>query len=76
MEKFNLQVNSSGAWRNVLVRMTKEQMQQVEEQISSIAAIAGEGHKWRIVVAGLDEVIAYCQAPDYRWQAPNRTRSK
>ncbi len=72
MDKFNLQVNSSGAWRNVLVSMTKEQMQQVEERIASIAAIAGENHKWRIVVAGLDEVIAYCLAPDYQWQAPKR----
>ncbi|WP_195742029.1 hypothetical protein [Methylobacillus flagellatus] len=75
MDKFNLQVNSSGAWRNVLVSMTKEQMQQLEEHSAAIAAIAGESHKWRIVVAGLDEVIAYCQAPDYQWQAPKRGRA-
>lgn len=79
MATFNLQVNSSGAWRNVLVRMTKEQIQQVEEHVAAIAAIAGESYKWRVVTPETKWsptiVISHLLAPDYQWQVPNRARS-
>lgn len=45
MGKYILQVNSSGAWRNVLVGMTEDQMQEIKVHAASLAAIVGNTHK-------------------------------
>lgn len=66
---FILQVNDSGAWRNV-VKGNKEQMQDMEHHASVIARIAGDRYKWRIIEAALARVVGYCCAPDYVWTPP------
>jgi len=69
---FTLQVNDSGAWRNV-VKGTKEQMQEIEHHASVIAAIAGKRYKWRIIRTALGDVIGYCTAPGFVWVPPKKT---
>jgi|WetSurMetagenome_2_1015567.scaffolds.fasta_scaffold96764_4 hypothetical protein len=66
---FTLQVNDSGAWRNV-VKGTKEQMQDIEQPAANMARIAGKRYKWRIIHTALGDVIGYCNAPDYVWSPP------
>lgn len=68
---FTLQVNDSGAWRNV-VKGTKEQMQDIEHHASVIAEIAGKRYKWRIIHAALGDVVGYCSAPDFTWAPPKQ----
>lgn len=68
---FTLQVNDSGAWRNV-VKGTKEQMQEIEQPASVIARIMGGRIKMRIIYAALDDVVGYCQAPDFIWTPPRK----
>ena len=63
---FALQVNDSGAWRNV-VKGTKEQMHDIEHHAAMIASIMGKGHKWRIIDAPFGKVIGYCNAPEFVW---------
>ena len=70
---FTLQVNDSGAWRNV-VKGTKEQMQDIEQPVINLARIAGARYKWRIIHAALGDVIGYCHAPDFVWAPPNHSR--
>ena len=65
---FTLQVNDSGAWRNV-VKGDKEQMQDIEHHVSVIARIMGRRYKWRIIDSAFSEVIGYCDAPDFTWRA-------
>jgi len=67
---FTLQVNDSGAWRNV-VKGNADQLTRIEPHIEAIALIAGQRVSWRIVDAAFN-VIGYCQAPDYIWHQPKR----
>ncbi|HAF43454.1 MAG TPA: hypothetical protein DCK83_00535 [Gallionellaceae bacterium] len=64
--KFTLQVNDSGAWRNVL-RGTSVQLMDIENQVAIIASVMGKGYKWRIIDAAMGDVIGYCNAPDFIW---------
>lgn len=64
---FTLQVNDSGAWRNV-VKGNKEQMQDIEHHAAIIARISGKSYKWRIIDAALNDVIGYCNAPNFTWK--------
>jgi hypothetical protein len=66
---FTLQVNDSGAWRNV-VKVTKEEMQEIEKPASDIARIMGNRSKWRILDTALGVVAGYCSAPDFVWTPP------
>jgi hypothetical protein len=67
MSTFALQVNDSGAWRNV-VKGNKEQMQSIEHHAAMIAQDAGKQYKWRIIDAAFGTVIGYCNADtDYIW---------
>lgn len=68
---FSLQVNDSGAWRNVC-KGDKEQMQDIEHHAANLARIAGARYKWRIIDAALGNVIGYCNAPDYAWHPPKK----
>lgn len=67
---YTLQVNDSGAWRNIF-KGTEDQMRDAENHIMNLARIAGRGYKWRIIDLPLGVVIGYCQHPDYCWQPPN-----
>lgn len=64
---FTLQINDSGAWRNV-VKGTQEQMQEIERPAAEIVSIMGKGHKMRIIDAAFGTVIGYCDAPDFVWR--------
>jgi len=68
---FSLQVNDSGAWRNV-VKAHKEQMQDIEHHTTFMARAAGTRYKWRIIDAALGNVIGYLNAPDYIWTPPKK----
>lgn len=63
---FTLQVNDSGAWRNV-VKGDKQQMQGIEHHVAIIASVMGKRYKWRIIDAAFGTVIGYCNAPDFTW---------
>jgi hypothetical protein len=69
MTIFTLQVNDSGAWRNV-VSGNDIQIQSIETHAAQIAFFAGSRYKWRIVEKGSMRVIGYCRAPDYTWRPP------
>ena len=68
---FSLQVNDSGAWRNV-IKGNAEQMHDIEHHAAHMARAAGSRYKWRIIDAALGDVIGYLQAPDYTWAAPKK----
>jgi hypothetical protein len=68
---FTLQVNDSGAWRNVL-KGDADQMTRIEPHIEAIAAIAGSRVSWRIIDAAVSNVICYCHGPDFIWHQPKR----
>lgn len=68
-DHFTLQVNDSGAWRNV-VKGSKDTMQDLEHHTSMIARVAGKRYKWRIIETPFNRVIGYCQAPDFIWTPP------
>lgn len=65
-ETFALQVSGAGKWRNV-VMTGKEQMQEIEHHAEMIARIAGSQYKWRIILVPFNDVIGYCNAPDFTW---------
>lgn len=69
MTTFTLQVNDSGAWRNV-VKGTKEQMQDIEHHVAMLARVMGGRYKWRIIDSAFNTVIGYCHAPEFTWQPP------
>lgn len=72
---YALQVNDSGAWRNVF-KGSEEQMRDAEYHVINLAKIAGRGYKWRVIDIPLGEVIAYCKQPDYYWQPPEHPSAR
>lgn len=65
---FSLQVNDSGAWRNV-VKGSKDKMESVDHLFSLIASIMGKQYKWRIIDAAFGTVIGYCnETTNYEWR--------
>lgn len=70
---FTLQVNDSGAWRNVC-KGNKEQMQEVEHHLPFIARAIGKRSKWRIYDAPFNRVIGYLEAPDFTWRPPRSSQ--
>jgi len=69
MNTFTLQVNDSGAWRTI-VKGTAEQMKDIEHHAAMLAEVMGARYKWRIIDAAFNDVIGYCQAPDFIWTPP------
>jgi len=67
MTTFILQVNDSGAWRNV-VKGCSLQMQDIERPAAMIAQVMGARCKWRIIDAAFGTPIGYCEAPDFEWK--------
>lgn len=64
---FTVQVNNSGAWRNV-VRGTKDQMGDIEHHSAMIARVVGKGYKWRIIDAAFCDVLGYCNSEtNFEW---------
>jgi len=68
--KFALQVNDSGAWRNVLQHVTAEPMQDIEHHVAMIASVMGKRCKWQIIEPAFNDVLGICQAPDFIWKPP------
>jgi hypothetical protein len=68
--RFILQLNQSGAWRNV-VRIPDPRLYMVMKHTAPLARVLASG-KWRIVctpfIGGSENVFAYLDAPYGEWK--------
>lgn len=66
-----LQINQRGSWRNVVsFDNDKKTFIAIASAVVPVARILGKSASWRITEDDGWKVVAWCEAPSFRWVKP------